>query len=104
MVFNDGDFILVEYSVRVKETGNLVDTSNEDLAKKEGVYDSDRLYGPTLIVIGKKWINEVVENVLKEMSVGEEKTVEVPPEKAFGPRDPGKVKVFSIREFQRRGI
>ena len=104
MVFKENDFILIEYSVRVKETGNLIDTSNEEIAKKENIYDPDRVYGPTLIVIGKKWINPVVEEELKNMNVGEEKTIEVPPEKAFGHRDPDKVKVFRLSEFRKRGI
>ena len=104
MVFSDGDFVLIEYSVRVKETGNLVDTSIEELARKENIYDSNRVYGPTLVVIGRGWINPVVESELKNIDIGEERVIEVPPEKAFGHRDPGKVRVFSLREFQRRGI
>lgn len=104
MGFRDGDFILVEYIVRVKETGNIVDTTNEEIARKENIYESDRVYGPALIVIGKGWINKVVEESLKEAEVEEEKEIEVPPEKAFGKRDPGKVKVFSLREFRRRNI
>lgn len=103
MPFEKGDFILVEYTIRVKETGNLLDTTNEELAKKENVYDPDKLYGPTLIVLGRGWINELVEQELERSDVDKEITVEVPPEKAFGPRDPSKVKVFSLRDFQRRG-
>lgn len=104
MGFNDGDFILIEYTVRVKETGNVVDTTDEALAKKENIYESGRVYGPVLIVIGKGWINKVVEDAVKEMNVGEEKVVEVPPEKAFGQRDPSKIRTFSLREFRRRNI
>lgn len=104
MVFEKNDFILIEYSVRVKETGNLIDTTNEELAKKENIYDSEKIYGPTLIVIGKGWINQVVEEEIKKMNIGEEKTIEVPPEKAFGHRDPSKVKVFRLSEFRKRGI
>ncbi len=104
MGFEKDDFILIEYSVRVKETGNLIDTSNEELAKKENIYDPDKVYGPTLIVIGKGWINPVVEEELKKMNVGEERTIEVPPEKAFGERDPSKVRVFRVSEFRKRGI
>ncbi len=104
MGFREGDFILIDYSVRIKETGNLVDTSNEELAKKENIYDSEKVYGPILVVVGRGWINSVVEEELKNMNVGEEKEIEVPPEKAFGERDPSKVRVFNIREFRRRGI
>jgi FKBP-type peptidyl-prolyl cis-trans isomerases 2 len=103
MVFNQGDFILVEYTVRVKETGTLLDTTDQELAMKENIYEADRLYGPTLVVLGRGWMNEVVEQELMKMEVNEEREVEVPPEKAFGERDSGKVKTFSLREFQRRG-
>ncbi len=104
MGFGDGDFVLIEYTVRVKETGNIVDTTSEELARRENIYESGRVYGPVLVVIGKKWINEVVENAIREMSVGEERTVEVPPEKAFGQRDPSKVRIVPLREFRRRNI
>lgn len=104
MGFNEGDFILIEYTVRVKETGNIVDTTDEALAKKENIYESGRIYGPALIVLGKGWINKVVEDTIKEMNVGEEKIIEVPPEKAFGQRDPSKVRIFSMREFRRRNL
>ncbi|MFZ8790716.1 MAG: FKBP-type peptidyl-prolyl cis-trans isomerase [Thermosphaera aggregans] len=103
MVFNQGDFILVEYTVRAKETGTLLDTTDQELAMKENIYEADRLYGPTLVVLGRGWMNEVVEQELMKMEVNEEREVEVPPEKAFGERDSGKVKTFSLREFQRRG-
>lgn len=103
MSFNEGDFIVLEYTIRVKETGNIVDTTNEELAKKEGIYETGRLYGPTLIVLGKGWLNKYVEEKIKELDVGGEAEIEVPPEKAFGERDPSKVRVFSIREFRRRG-
>ncbi len=104
MGLKDGDFVLIEYTARVKETGNVFDTTNEEIAKKEGVYDSNKVYGPILVVIGRGWVIKGLEEALKEMNVGEEKEVEIPPEKAFGQRDPSKVKVFSMREFKRRGI
>ncbi len=103
MPFNEGDFIVLEYTIRVKETGNIVDTTNEELAKKEGIYESGRLYGPVLVVLGKGWLNKYVEEKLKELDIGSEAEIEVPPDKAFGERDPNKVRVYSIREFRRRG-
>lgn len=103
MPLNKGDFVTIEYTVRIKETGNIVDTSNEEVAKKENIYDPDKLYGPTLLILGRGWINELVEEEILKSNVGEEKTVEVPPEKAFGPRDPEKIRVFSLRDFEKRG-
>ena len=101
--FNKGDFVLIEYTVRIKETGALLDTTNAELAKQENIYDSNKLYGPTLVVLGKNWINSVVEEWILNASENSEGEVEVPPSKAFGERDPNKVKVYSLRELQRRG-
>lgn len=103
MVVNEGDFVLLEYTIYVKETGNVVDTTSEELAKKMEIYESGKIYGPQLIVIGRGWINKVVEEEIRNMSVNEERTIEIPPDKAFGSRDPSKVKVFSLRDFHRRG-
>lgn len=103
MPFNKGDFILIEYTVRVKDTGALVDTTDAELAKRENMYDPNKLYGPVLIVLGKNWLNPHVEEQIMSMNENEEKEIELPPGKAYGERDPSKVKVFSLREFQRRG-
>ncbi len=102
--FNEGDFILIEYTARVKETGNIIDTTNEDIAKKEGIYESNRVYGPTLVVLGKGWVIKGLEEELAKMNEGEEREIVIPPTKAYGERDPSKIKVFSIREFRRRNI
>lgn len=103
MPFSRGDFLLIEYTVRVKETGTVIDTTDAELARKENIYDPNKLYGPILLVLGKNWINAYVEEEIAKMSENEEKEIEVPPEKAFGERDPNKVRVYSLREFQRRG-
>lgn len=99
-----GDFVLVEYSLRVKETGKLVDTTSEEEARKEGVYDPRDRYGPRLVIIGEGRLIEGLEESIKGMEEGEEKTVEIPPEKAFGKRDPGKVKVMPRSAFVKHGI
>ncbi len=104
MPLNNGDFVLIEYTARVKETGNIIDTTNEEIAKREGIYDSNKIYGPTLVIIGKGWVIKGLEEALKEMDVGVEKEIEIPPEKAYGERDPNKVKIVSMREFRRRGL
>lgn len=103
MALSKGDFVLVEYNVRVKDTNTLLDTTDAELAKKENIYEADRVYGPTLLIIGRGWLNENVEEELLKHDVGSEVEVELPPEKAFGERSPDKIKTFSLREFQKRG-
>lgn len=103
LVFGKGDFLLVEYTIRIKDTNTVVDTTDAELAKKENIYESSRVYGPTLIILGKNWLNPYVEEEITKLGENEEREIEVEPSKAYGDRDPDKVKIFSQREFQRRG-
>ena len=104
MALKKGDFVLVEYEIRTKDTNRLVDTTDEELAKKEGIYEEDRVYGPVLVIVNEGKLIPGLEEAIASMDVGEEKTVEIPPEKAYGPHDPSKVKTFSLGAFRRRGI
>jgi len=95
-----GSFLLVDYTIKIKETGELVDTTSEEDAREAGIYDASRLYEPRLVILGKGMLLKAIEDELLTMSVGESKTFEISPEKAFGQRDPTKVKVYPIRKFK----
>ena len=105
MPFSKNDFLLVEYTIKVKETGELVDTTNAEIAKKEGKFEADRVYEPILVIVGEgRLIKGFEEDIEKNGEVGVERTVEIPPEKAYGKRDPRKVRTISARELLRAGI
>ena len=100
----DGDFILMEFTGRVKLTGEIFDLSSEEEAKKQGIYNEKQKYGPGLVVIGAKMAMPGVEEQLKVMKVGEEKEFDVPSAKAFGPRNPKMIKIMSINNFYRQNM
>jgi len=104
MPFKEGDFILIDYVAKVKETGELIDTSKAEVAKEHKKFSEEKIYEPLLVIIGEHRVVEGLEEELKKMDVGEEKTLEIPPEKAYGKRDPSKVKLLPLREFARKGI
>ena len=104
MPFKEGDFILIEYVAKVKETGELVDTTKAEVAKEHKKFSEEKIYEPLLVIIGEHRVVEGLEEELKKMNVGEEKTLEIPPEKAYGKRDPSKVKLLPLREFTKKGI
>ncbi len=104
MPLSKNDFVIVDYTVKVKETGEVVDTTSEEEAKKAKIYDPNRVYEPALVIIGEGRFVKGFEEELMNSDVGTEKEIEVPPEKAYGSRDPNKVKVFSLRELVRAGI
>ncbi len=102
-VLNKGDFILIDYVARVKETGEILDLTLEEVAKKEKFARSDGIYEPMLVVVGKNWVLKGLDEELEKMNVNETKTVEIPPEKAFGKRDPKKIRVVSVRDLPKEG-
>ncbi|MHA1409271.1 MAG: FKBP-type peptidyl-prolyl cis-trans isomerase [Candidatus Odinarchaeia archaeon] len=55
-------------------------------------------------MIKKQFINHALDEEFEKMKVGEEKTVEIPPEKAFGKRDPNAIKTLPLREFKKQKI
>ncbi|MHA2062165.1 MAG: FKBP-type peptidyl-prolyl cis-trans isomerase [Candidatus Sifarchaeia archaeon] len=100
-----GDFILIDYIGRIKDSGQIFALTNEEIAKKEKMHRDDGIYGPELVVVGERWVVEGLDDALLTLKVGEQDAiVEIPPEKAFGGRDPSRVKTIPIREFRKRDL
>jgi FKBP-type peptidyl-prolyl cis-trans isomerase 2 len=98
-----GDFILLNYTAKVKETNEIFDTTFEEIAKKERLYKEGELYEPKLIVVGEGWVLKPLDETLLAMKLRKAQTVEIPPEKAFGPRDPNKVKRVPLKHLTSKG-
>lgn len=104
MPFKKGDFLLIEYTAKVKETGETFDTTIENVAKKERLYKEGEIYEPNLVVIGEKWVLEALDDSLASLQLKKPETIEIPPDKAFGPRDPEKLKMVPLRKLRDKGI
>jgi len=104
MALQKGNFILMDYVAKVKETGEVFDTTSEETAKKEHLYKEGEIYEPKLVVIGEGWVLKTLDENLTTMEVGKATTVEIPPEKAFGGRDPEKVRRVPLKHLTAKGI
>lgn len=104
MALQKGDFILMDHVGKVKETGEVFDTTIEETAKKEHLYKEGEIYEPKLVVIGEGWVLKALDENLTTMKLGKTSVAEIPPEKAFGKRDPEKVKRVSLRHLAAKGI
>lgn len=100
LVVKDNSYVLVDYTIRVKETGELVDTTLESEAEKAGMKDASKVYEPRLVIVGKGLLLKAVEDELVGMKPSEKKSFEIAPEKAFGLRDPANVRTIPIRKFK----
>jgi len=101
---NDGDFIKIEFEMRVGEDKKLVSTSKADLAKQNDIFDEDARYGDIVVIVGQEGIFKEVNEAFRKAEPGQEVEVEVPPEDAFGQRLPSNIKIHTMREFQRLNI
>ena len=104
MALQKGDFILISYTAKVKETNDVFDTTYEDVAKKEHLYKEGEMYEPKLVVIGEGWVLKALDDSLTTMETNKPATVEIPPDKGFGQRDPEKVKLVPLRQLLAKEI
>src|SRR3990170_4541720 len=103
MVLQKGDFILIDYTAKVKETNEVFDTTNEETAKKEHLNKEGEIYEPKLVVIGEGWMLKPLDESFATMEPTKPTTVEIPPDKAFGPRDPEKIKRVPLKQLTGKG-
>jgi len=103
MGLQKGDFILIDYTAKVKETNEVFDTTIEETAKKEHLHKEGEIHEPKLVVIGEGWVLKALDESLTTMEPNKPTTVEIAPKDAFGPRDPEKVKRVPLKQLTAKG-
>ena len=104
MTFQKADFVVIDYSAKVKETNEVFDTTKEDVSKKEHLHKEGEIYEPKLVVIGEGWVLKALDDSLTSMEINTPATVEISPEKGFGQRDPEKIKRVPLRQLLAKEI
>ena len=104
MTIQKSDFIIIDYTGKVKETGEVFDTTSEETAKENKLFKEGDIYEPKLVVVSEGWVLKALDEALLTFKLNKEETVEIPPENAFGNRDPEKVKLVPLKRLAARGI
>jgi len=99
-----GDIVQLEYEGWIAGSDELFDTTSEELAREEEIFEEDRTYGPMYTVVGTGRLIKGLDEKLLEAEVDKEYEVEIPPEDAYGERDPKNVETHSMRELARLKI
>lgn len=99
-----GDFARIEFTGRRAAGGAIFDTTDVAKAKEAGIFNERYKYGPSLVAVGKGMVVKGLDAALAGMSIGEAKSVELAPEKAFGLRSPSLVRVIPLSEFRKQDI
>ena len=99
MTFKKGQLILLDYTAKIKDTGEVFETTIEEDAKKNSIHEPNVKYQPKLVSVGESWVLKGLDDALPETSVGDKKTIEVSSDKGFGARDKGKVRMIPLRKL-----
>jgi FKBP-type peptidyl-prolyl cis-trans isomerase SlyD len=94
----DGDFIRLAYTARTVEGDQLVDTTDPEVAEEEGVEDQGE-FEPRVIVLGAGHLFESVEDDIIGKEVGDEGSVTIPAEEAFGEYDEERVRTVTAEKI-----
>jgi FKBP-type peptidyl-prolyl cis-trans isomerase SlyD len=102
MAIKEGDFIRLSYTGKVGDS--VFDSTSEDVAKKAGIHNENATYGPVTICVGQKHVILGLDEELVGKKAGTKGTVTVAPDKAFGQRDPKRIKSFSKSQFKEKPV
>ncbi|WP_255151102.1 FKBP-type peptidyl-prolyl cis-trans isomerase [Halorarius halobius] len=91
MAVADGDTAVVHYVVRLADGGPVVDTTDVDVALETGVYHDHCDYQPLSFEVGAGEVPSVIDEAVRGMARGEERTVAVAADEAVGPRSEARV-------------
>ena len=104
MAIENGDFVKVNFTGKIEETGDVFDTTYEDIAKEAGIDDQNKEYTPIPIVVGGKHLLPAIDEAIVGMEPGDEKEVKVDPEHGFGERDSSLITLIPMREFKKQNM
>lgn len=99
MAFTKGALILIDYTAKVKDSNEVVETTIVDDAKKHNLFQENVKYQPKLVSVGESWVLKGLDDALANAKAGDKLTVDVTPDKGFGERDPGKVRMIPLRKL-----
>ena len=97
MSVKEGSFVRLSYTGKIGE--RVFDTTDEASAKEAGIHNAQAVYGPVLVRVGNRHVMIGLDDALVGKEEGDEGTVEVPPEKAFGAHDETRMESVSLAKF-----
>jgi len=102
MLMKEGDFIKIDFTARVAETGKVFDTTLADVARRNALdLKEAKAVG---VVVGEGFVLKGLDKALLEHKVGDEFKLFLEPVDAFGKRNARLIKLMHLTEFKKRGI
>lgn len=100
MTIQIGDFIRVSYTG--KNDDHVFDTTNEEIARANDIYNEKGKYGGDVIIVGAGHTVAGLDEDFVGKEAGYSGSVTIPPEKAFGIRNPELIQTIPVSKFEQK--
>jgi len=104
MKIKDKDFVEIEYTGKIKELNQVFDTTSEETAKKEKIYNEKMSYGPVIVCIGEKHLLPGLDKKVAGKETGKEYEITLTPEEGFGKKSAQLLKLVPAKVFKQQQI
>lgn len=98
------DFVEVEYTGRIKDDEIIFDTTDEKIAKDNGIHNPRMKYGELTVCLGQGQMIPGLDRQLEGKEIGKRYTIDIGTAEAFGKKDPKLVQLVSTAQFKKANI
>ncbi len=99
-----GDFVEIEFTGKIKDTGEPFDSNKKEVLKELSPKEVDTKGKPFIFALGQGMFLEGVDEFLQGKEAEKDYEIELIPEKAFGKRDPQKIERVPINVFKQNNL
>lgn len=96
LYMEEGTIIHVDYELYNEESGTIIETTREEVAKEHEVHQEGRTYSPMVCIVGGGMLISGFEEALAEAKVGKETECVIAPVDGYGEKDSELVDTISI--------
>ncbi|MEM4756071.1 MAG: peptidylprolyl isomerase [Candidatus Woesearchaeota archaeon] len=99
-----GDFVAIQYTGKLHDTGEVFDTTYEKIAREAGISKEQMQFGPVIICVGENQILGALDHALIGRKPGEYFKLHLSPEESFGKKNPKLIQLIAISKFTKHQI
>jgi len=105
-MIKNNDFIEIDYTGKFADDKEVFDTTKEDVAKANDLYDPDSKakFKSMIVCVGQGQVIQGLDTALVDKKVSDEFTVEIKPEEGFGKKDAKLIQLVSANEFKKQNV
>ena len=97
----EGTIVHVDYDLYNADSGDLIETTREEVAKEKEIHQEGRTYTPLVCVVGAGNLISGFEDSLLEAEADKDISVEIAPADAYGEKDPDQIETISVDKLLR---